>query len=156
MGFWGFRFYLLLQWDYEFENHTLIWIRLHILHLLYATSLTNLCFRKKTEQEKKVYIKVFLNRFMLILVIYNNRNSMWYLVTFNEIFFLTSQKGGGTAGVNHLKVKNDVTYWKTVFPVMSQIHAAPDFLLLSRDIASLRRNNLLLTTTPGYKGWQTE
>ena len=82
---------------------------------------------------------------------------MWYLVTFNEIFFLTSQKGGGTAGVNHLKnLKNDVTYWKTVFPVMSQIHAAPDFLLLSRDIASLRRNNLLLTTAPGYKGWQTK
>ena len=42
-------------------------------------------------------------------MIYNNSNSMRCLVTFNEFFFLLSQRGGGIAGVNYLKVKNDVT-----------------------------------------------
>ena len=56
---------------------------------------------------------------------------MWCLVTFDEIFFLTSQKGGGIASVNYLKVKNDVTYWNTIIPDRNQIHAAPNFLLLS-------------------------
>ena len=32
------------------------------------------------------------------------------LVTIIEIFFLKSQKGGGFASVNYLKVNNDVTY----------------------------------------------
>ena len=53
------------------------------------------------------------------------------LVTFNKIFFLSSQKGGGIAGVNYLKVKNDVTRWKTIIPDKSQIHAASNVLLLS-------------------------
>ena len=36
---------------------------------------------------------------------------MWCLFTFNEIFFLTSQKHcGGIVSVNYLKVKKDVTY----------------------------------------------
>ena len=39
---------------------------------------------------------------------------MWCLVTFNEILFLSSQKGGGIPGVDYLKVKNEVTYWKTI------------------------------------------
>ena len=54
---------------------------------------------------------------------------MWCLVTFNEIFFLSSQKGGGIARVNYLKVKNDVTHWKTIIPDKSQILPAPNFLL---------------------------
>ena len=54
---------------------------------------------------------------------------MWCLVTFNEIFFLSSQKGDGIARVNYLKVKNDVTHWKTIIPDKSQILPAPNFLL---------------------------
>ena len=52
-------------------------------------------------------------------------------VTFNGIFFLTSQKGGGIGSVNYLKVKKDVTYWKTIIPDRNQIRAAPNFLFLS-------------------------
>ena len=55
---------------------------------------------------------------------------MWCFVTFNKIFFLTSQKGGGIASVNYLKMKNDVTYWNTIIPDKNQIHAALNFLLL--------------------------
>ena len=76
---------------------------------------------------------------------------MWCLVTFNEIFFFSLQKGGGTACVNYLKVKNDVTHWKTIISDKSQIHAAPNFLLLSTQIVILPRNNLLHTTATGYK-----
>ena len=46
-------------------------------------------------------------------------------------FFLHHKKGGGIASVNYLKVKNDVTYWKTIIPDKNQIHAAPNFLLLN-------------------------
>ena len=56
---------------------------------------------------------------------------MWCLVTFNEISFFTSQKGDGLAGVHYLKVKDDVTNWKTIIPDRSQIHATPNFSLLS-------------------------
>ena len=56
---------------------------------------------------------------------------MWCLVTFNKILFLSSQKGGGIAAVNYLKVKTDVTHWKTIIPNKSQIPAASNFLLLS-------------------------
>ena len=56
---------------------------------------------------------------------------MWCLVTFSEIFFISSQKGGSIACVNYLKVKNDVTQWKTIISEKSQNHAAPNFLLLS-------------------------
>ena len=49
----------------------------------------------------------------------------------DEIFILTSQKGGGIASENYLKVKNDVTYWNTIVPDRNQIHALQNFLLLS-------------------------
>ena len=56
---------------------------------------------------------------------------MWCLVIFNKIFFLTSLVDGGIVGVNYLKVKNDVTYWKTIVTDRSQIHTATNVLLLS-------------------------
>ena len=56
---------------------------------------------------------------------------MWCLVTFSEILFLKSEKGGGIASVNYLKVKNEVTYWKTIIPDRNKIHTAPNFLFLS-------------------------
>ena len=56
---------------------------------------------------------------------------MWCLVTCNEIFFLKSQKSGVLASVIYWEVKNEVTYWKTIIPDRNQIHAAPNFLLLS-------------------------
>ena len=49
----------------------------------------------------------------------------------NALFFFKSQKDGVVASVNYLKVKNKVTYWTTVIPDSNQIHAAPNFLLLS-------------------------
>ena len=173
VGFLGVCFTPLLQRDYKFENHTFIWIRLHILHLVYTTSLTNLCFNKKFELEKKsscksisksihvdtaniylfiasdaalVFSLLTLNIFHTFfsvsivdfeqvnvgrVVIYNDSNSMWRLVTFNEIFFLSLQKGGGIACVNYLKVKNDVTHSKAIITDKSQIHASPNFSLLS-------------------------
>ena len=63
LGFLGVRFYPWSLRDYEFENYTFIWIRIHILHLVHTTSLTDLCFNKKFER----YKNVFLNRFLLIL-----------------------------------------------------------------------------------------
>ena len=147
---------------------------MHILHLAYTTSLTNLCFNKKFEQQKislykiisksihvdtaNIYLfkasdivllfllltlNIFHTFFRISIVDFeqvnisrvvfcNNRNSMWCLVTFNEVFCLSLQKGGGIAGVsNYLKVKNDVTHWKVSISDKSQIHAAPNFLLLS-------------------------
>ena len=56
VGFLGIRFYPLLQRDYKFENHTIIWIRKHILQHVHTTSLSNLCFNKKIELEKKKFI----------------------------------------------------------------------------------------------------
>ena len=56
---------------------------------------------------------------------------MWRLATFKKVFFLWLLKGGGNACVNYLKVKNDVTHWKTIISDKSQIHASPNFLLLS-------------------------
>ena len=41
------------------------------------------------------------------------------------------QKGDRINGVDYLKVKNDVTNWKTIIPDRSQTHTAPNFLLLS-------------------------
>ena len=34
---------------------------------------------------------------------------MWCIVTINEIFVVSSQKGGSIAYANYLEVKNDVT-----------------------------------------------
>ena len=42
----------LLVWKPYF-----IWLRIQILHLVYTTSLTDLCFNKKFEQEKKSLYK---------------------------------------------------------------------------------------------------
>ena len=56
---------------------------------------------------------------------------MWCLVTFNEIFLVSSQKGGGIASANYLKVKNDIAHWKTIISDKSQIHAISNFLLIS-------------------------
>ena len=104
----------VLQRDYEFEK-----LYLHLnshTYLVYTTSLTDLCFNKKFEQEKKSLYKsisksIYIDTYVDIIC--NNRNWMCCLFTFNEIFLLISQKGGGTASVNYLKGKNDVTYWKT-------------------------------------------
>ena len=89
-------------------------------------------FNKKFEQEKKslyeisisksVYVDTYYVLFVIIVTEY---------VSSNEIFFLTSQKGGGIAGANYLKVKNDVTHWITIVSDRNQIHAAPNFLFLS-------------------------
>ena len=66
--------------------------------------------------------------------------------------FLTLQKGDGIVGLHYLKVENDVTHSKTIIPDRSQIHVAPNFLLLSSQNASLYRNNLLHTTISGCRG----
>ena len=76
---------------------------------------------------------------------------MWYLATFDKTLFRTSIKGGDIAGAHYLKVKNDFTHWKTIIPDKSQIHAAPNFLLLSSYIASPRCNNMLNSAAPDYK-----
>ena len=44
---------------------------------------------------------------------------MWCFITFKEIFFLTSQKGGGIVSVNYLKVKKDATYATPNFSFLS-------------------------------------
>ena len=46
----------MLQRGYEFEKR---YFRIHILHLVYITFLSDLCFNKKFEQEKKVYVTKF-------------------------------------------------------------------------------------------------
>ena len=71
---------------------------------------------------------------------------------FQRNFLPYITKSGGIASVNNLKVKNDVTYWKTVIPDKNQIHDDPNFLLLNSYIASLRYNNLLCINAPDYKG----
>ena len=66
------------------------------------------------------------------------------LVTSNKIFSLTSQKGDIIAGVDYLKVRNEVVHCKTIISDRNQIHAAQSFSLLSSWIrdggkTSLRR-----------------
>ena len=96
-------------------------------------SLPNLYFNKKFEEEKKSLYKISISKsiyvdtyYVLFAIIVNEHD-----VSSNEIFFLTSQKGGGIASANYLKVKNDVTYWITIVSDRNQIHAAPNFLFLS-------------------------
>ena len=96
-------------------------------------SLPNLYFNKKFEEEKKSLYKISISKsiyvdtyYVLFAIIVNEHD-----VSSNEIFFLTSQKGGGIARKNYLKVKNDVTYWITIVSDRNQIHAAPNFLFLS-------------------------
>ena len=91
--------------------------------------MTDLCFDKKFEQEKKCLYNVYKisiskssdvdDYYVLIVIIVTECD-----VSSNEIFFLTSQKGGGIVSVNYLKVKNDVSD-------RNQIQAAPNFSFLS-------------------------
>ena len=74
--------------------------------------MTGLCFDKTFEQEKKSLYKISISKsiyvdtyYILFVVIVTE-----YDVSSNKIFFLTSQKGGGIASVDYLKVKNDLTY----------------------------------------------
>ena len=98
-----------------------------------TTSLTDLCFNKKFVQEKKSLYKIstskqiYVDTYCVLFVITVTE----FDVSSNVIFFLTSKKGGGITSVNYLKMKNDVTYWNTIFPDRNQIHAAPNFLFLS-------------------------
>ena len=69
-------------------------------------------------------------------LVLQNHSCMWCLVTSNKIFSHSSQKGDSIAGVNYLKVKNDVVHCKTIICDRSQIHAAPNFSLLSSWISS--------------------
>ena len=96
-------------------------------------SLPNLYFNKKFEEEKKSLYKISISKsiyvdtyYVLFVIIVTKCD-----VLSHENFFLTSQKGGGIASVNYLKVENDVTYWYTIVPDRNQIHAAPNFLILS-------------------------
>ena len=95
--------------------------------------MTDFYFNNKFEQEKKSLYKISISKsiyvdtyYVLFAIIVNEHD-----VSSNEIFFLTSQKGGGIASANYLKVKNDVTYWITIVSDRNQIHAAPNFLFLS-------------------------
>ena len=70
--------------------------------------LTDLCFNKKIEQEKKSLYKISITKsiyvdtyYVLFAIIVTECD-----VSSNEIFFLKSQKGGGIASVNYLKVKD--------------------------------------------------
>ena len=71
----------------------------------------DLCFNKTFEQEKSlckitisksIYVDTYYVLFAVIVTEYDASS--------NETFFLTSQKGGGIASVNYLKVKSDVTF----------------------------------------------
>ena len=70
--------------------------------------LTDLCFNKKIEQEKKSLYKISITKsiyvdtyYVLFAIIVTECD-----VSSNEIFFLKSQKGGGIASVNYLNVKD--------------------------------------------------
>ena len=96
-------------------------------------SLTDLCFNKKFEQEKKSLYKISISKsiyvdtyYVLFVIIVTECD-----VLSHENFFLTSQKGGGIASVNYLKVKSDVTFWITIVSDRNQIHAASNFLFLN-------------------------
>ena len=74
--------------------------------------MNGLCFNKTFEQEKKSLYKISISKsiyidtyYVLFVIIVTE-----YDVSSNKIFFLTSQKGGGIASVDYLKVKNDLTY----------------------------------------------
>ena len=70
--------------------------------------LTDLCFNKKIEQEKKSLYKISITKsiyvdtyYVLFAIIVTECD-----VSSNEIFFLKSQKSGGIVSVNYLKVKD--------------------------------------------------
>ena len=69
-------------------------------------------------------------------LVLQNHSCMRCLVTSNKIFSLTSQKGDIIAGVDYIKVRNEVVHCKTIISDRNQIHAAQSFSLLSSWIAS--------------------
>ena len=69
-------------------------------------------------------------------LVLQNHSCMRCLVISNKIFSLTSQKGDSITGVHYLKVNKDVIHCKTIISDRNQIHAAPNFLVLSSRIAS--------------------
>ena len=78
-----------------------------------TTSLPDLSvLTKKIKQQKKSSYKISISKsiyvdtyYVLFVIIVTECD-----VLSHENFFLTSQKGGGIASVNYLKVENDVTY----------------------------------------------
>ena len=73
--------------------------------------MTDLCFSKKFEEEKKSFYNsisksIYFSTYYVLFVIKVTE----FDVLSNEILFLTSQKGSGITNINNLKVKNDVTY----------------------------------------------
>ena len=56
----------------------------------------------KVTISKSIYVDTYYVLFAIKVTEYDASS--------NEIFFLTSQKGGGIASANYLKVKNDVTF----------------------------------------------
>ena len=75
MEFPEVRFYSLCSNEItSLKNDTFIWISIHILHLVYATSLPDLCFNKTYEQEKKSLYKsisklIYVDTYYLLLAI---------------------------------------------------------------------------------------
>ena len=74
--------------------------------------MTDFYFNNKFEQEKKSLYKISISKsiyvdtyYVLLVIIVTE-----YDFSSNEFFFRTSQKDGGIASANYLKVKNDVTY----------------------------------------------
>ena len=74
-----------------------------ILHFVYNTSLTDPCFDKKFEQEKESLHKSISKS------IYVDTHHIQILSPSTKFSSLNDKKVGGIAGVNYLKVKNDVT-----------------------------------------------
>ena len=63
-----------LQETTPLKNDTFIWIRIHISNLVYTTSLSDLCFNKKIEQEQKSLYKsisksIYVDTYYLLFVI---------------------------------------------------------------------------------------
>ena len=75
VDFAGVLFYPLCSNEItSLKNDTFIWIRIHILHLVYTTSLSDLCFNKKIEQKKKSLYKsisksIYVDTYYLLFVI---------------------------------------------------------------------------------------
>ena len=114
VGFLGVCFTPLLQRDYKFENHTFIWIRLHILHLVYTTSLTNLCFDKKFELEKKSSCKsisksIHVDTANIYLFIASDVALVFSLLTLNifHTFFRVSIVDFEQVNVGRVVIYND-------------------------------------------------
>ena len=65
-----------------------------------TTSLTDLCFKKKFEQEKKSLYKISISKSIYVDTYY-----ILFVIIVIEYDVLSSQKGGGIASVNYLKVE---------------------------------------------------